>query len=90
VNLATTYCQFVSKYLATSVCRATSNNLAIKEDRQQAFSDICLPDHKQRFSNEMSKIASNLKTMLRDAGGVMLRSSSQRQGDTCYVQYSAY
>jgi hypothetical protein len=31
-----------------------------------------------------------IKTMLSNAGDVMLMSSSQRQEDTCYIQYSAY
>jgi hypothetical protein len=61
VNLATRYCQVVSEYLATSVCRTSSDDLAIKDDCQQVFSDIRLPDHKQQFSNNMSKIASNQK-----------------------------
>jgi hypothetical protein len=31
-----------------------------------------------------------IKMTLSNAGDVMLMSSSQRQGDACYVQYSAY
>jgi hypothetical protein len=31
-----------------------------------------------------------IKMMLSNAGDIMLTSSSQRQGDTCYVQYSIY
>jgi hypothetical protein len=31
-----------------------------------------------------------IKMMVSDAGDIMLTSSSQRQGDTCNVQYSAY
>ncbi len=47
INLATRYRQVVSEYLATSVCRTTSDDLAIKEDCQRVLRDICLPDHKQ-------------------------------------------
>jgi hypothetical protein len=31
-----------------------------------------------------------IKMTLSNAGDVMLMSSSQRQGDTCFIQYSAY
>jgi hypothetical protein len=31
-----------------------------------------------------------IKTTLSNAGDVMQMSSSQKQGDTCYVQYSTY
>jgi hypothetical protein len=59
VNLATRYHQVVIEYLATYACRSTSDNLVKKEDRQWVFSDIFLPDHKQQFSDKLSKIASD-------------------------------
>ncbi len=67
MNLATLDCQMVSKNVAITVCRITSNDLAIKEAKSQ-----------------------RIKMMLSNAGDVMLTSSSQRQEDTCCIQYSAY
>jgi hypothetical protein len=66
MNLATLDCQIVSKNSAISVCRITSNNLAVKEAKLPA-----------------------IKMMLSNAGDVMLTSSSQKRGDTFYIQYSA-
>jgi hypothetical protein len=44
-------------------------------DCQRVFSNICLPDYKQRFSNKRTKLLA-IKTMLSDAGDIMLMSSS--------------
>jgi hypothetical protein len=44
-------------------------------------------------SNDLAILEAKLlaiKMMLSNAGDVMLTSSSQKRGDTCYIQYSTY
>jgi hypothetical protein len=67
-------------------CEFSDNRLS---DCQQEFSNICLPDQKQRLAIKEAKILA-IKMTLSNADDIMLTSSSQRQGDTCHVQYSAY
>jgi hypothetical protein len=65
--------------LATLDCQIIGKNLAISARRTP--------------SNDLAILEAKLlaiKMMLRNAGDVMLMSSSQKQGDTCYIQYSAY
>ncbi len=65
--------------LATIDCQIVSENLAITFFRTK--------------SNDLAILEAKLlavKMTLSDAGEVMLTSSSQRQEDTCYIQYSAY
>ncbi len=65
--------------LVTLDCQIVSKNLAISACRTP--------------SNDLAILEAKLlaiKMTLSDAGDVMLMSSSQRQEDTCYIQYSAY
>jgi hypothetical protein len=65
--------------LATLDCQIFSENLAISV--------------RLTPSNGLAVLEAKLiliKMMLSDAGDIMLMSSSQKQGDKCYIQYSAY
>jgi hypothetical protein len=65
--------------LATIDCQIVSKNLAIS---------VCRTPNNDLAILEAKLLA--IKMTLSNAGDVMLTSSSQRQGDTCYIQYSAY
>jgi hypothetical protein len=65
--------------LATIDRQIVSKNLAIS---------VCRTKSDDLEIKEAKMLA--VKTMLSNADDVMLSSSSQRQGDTCHVQYSAY
>ncbi len=65
--------------LATLDCQIVSENLAISV-RRTPSDDLAILEAKLLA----------IKKMLSDAGDVMLTSSSQKRGDSCYVQYSAY
>jgi hypothetical protein len=65
--------------LATLDCQIVSKNLAISFCRTKS-DDLAIKEAKMLV----------IKTMLSNAGDIMLTSSSQRQGDTCHIQYSAY
>jgi hypothetical protein len=65
--------------LATLDCQIVSKKLAISFHRTKS-GDLAI--------SEAKLLA--IKMMLSNAGDVMLTSSSQRQEDTCYIQYSAY
>jgi hypothetical protein len=65
--------------LATIDCQVVSANLAIFVRRTK--SDV--------LAIKEAKLLA-IKMMLSNAGDIMLMSSSQRQEDTCYIQYSAY
>jgi hypothetical protein len=65
--------------LATLDHQIISKNLAIS---------FCWTTSNDFAINEAKLLA--IKMMLSNAGDVMLTSSSQRQGDTCHMQYSAY
>jgi hypothetical protein len=60
---------------------------------QQIISKNLAISFRLTTSNDLVIIEAKLlaiKMMLSNAGDVMLTSSSQRQRDTCYIQYSAY
>jgi hypothetical protein len=68
---------------------------------QREFSNNRLSDHQQNLAISVRQTKSDdlaikeakllaIKMTLSNAGDVMLTSSSQRQEDTCYIQYSAY
>jgi hypothetical protein len=65
--------------LATLDCKIVSKNLAIFV-RQITSNDLAI---------EEAKLLT-IKMTPSNAGDVMLTSSNQRQGDTCYIQYSTY
>jgi hypothetical protein len=65
--------------LATLNCQIVSKNLAISVRRTKS-DDLAILEAKLLA----------IKATLSDAGDVMLMSSSQRQEDTCYIQYFAY
>jgi hypothetical protein len=65
--------------LATIDCQIISKNLVISF-RWTKSDDLAI----------LEAIALAIKATLSNAGDVMLLSSSQRQEDTCYIQYSAY
>ena len=65
--------------LATLDCQIVSENLAIYVRRTQSDNLAIL---------EAKLLA--IRMMLSNDGDLMLMSSSQKQGDTCYIQYSAY
>jgi hypothetical protein len=65
--------------LATLDHQIVSENLAIAV-RQTPSKDLAILEAKLPA----------IKMTLSNAGDVMLTSSSQRQGDTCYIEYSAY
>jgi hypothetical protein len=65
--------------LATIDCQIVSEKLAISFCRTKG--------------NDLAMLEAKLlaiKMTLSNAGNIMLTSSSQRQEDTCYIQYSAY
>jgi hypothetical protein len=66
-------------------------NLA-RLDRQIASEDLAIFVRWTKSDDLAIKEAKTLaiEMTLSKAGGVMLTSSSQRQGDTCHVQNSAY
>jgi hypothetical protein len=66
-------------------------NLATIE-RQIVSKNLAISFHWTK-SDDLAMLEAKLlaiKMMLSNAGDVMLTSSSQRQEDTCYIQYSAY
>jgi hypothetical protein len=65
--------------LATLDRQNISKNLAIS---------VCRTPSNDLAMLEVKSLA--IKMMLSNAGDVMLTSLSQRRGDTCYIQYSAY
>jgi hypothetical protein len=65
--------------LVTLDCQIVSENLGISVRRTKS-DDLAIKEAKMLA----------IKTTLSNAGDIMLTSSSQRQGDTCHVQYSTY
>ncbi len=65
--------------LTTLDCQIVSKKLAISV-RRITSTDLAIKEAKLLA----------IKMMLSNAGDVMLTSSSQRRGDACYIQYSAY
>jgi hypothetical protein len=61
-------------------------------DRQIISKDLAIPVRRTKSNILAIKEAKLLaiKMTLSNAGDVLLMSSSQRQGDACHVQYSAY
>jgi hypothetical protein len=72
-------CQIANLSLATLDCQIVSKNLAIYVHGITS-NDLAIEEAKSL----------TIKMTLSNAGDVMLMSSSQRQRDTCYIQYSAY
>jgi hypothetical protein len=66
--------------------------LSSQLDQQIVSKNLAISVHRTKSDDLAIKEAKTLaiKTTLSKAGGIMLTSSSQRQGDTCHVQYSAY
>ncbi len=77
--LATGCCQIANLSLATLDHQIVSKNLAIY---------VCWITSNDLAIEEVKLLT--IKMILSDASDIMLMSSSRRQGDTCYIQYSTY